>query len=295
MPVKRRTAGKRRRELSQGESNWLNSGVGDVDQKYLWSHDDLAALWREFVDEIVAEHVVASPGTRPLRWWQFSAPEPRRRVGGVGTPCHERLAYVLQHHLGVPWDWIFHDDIDMYMRIGSPLGVPALDPANPPTYESEAAYLERLELFLPDEREQLKPKDFKPEYVVDILGIEFDEDDDVDNIAVQIAAGQSLSAECDIGNKSLVGIIVPANWTTASLSFQVSIDGGITWVELLVGATGLPFAISSLTGGTLSYSVAIDPTTLRGVQALKIRSGTQASPVNQTNTVTLKFVSRLAF
>ena len=30
----------------------------------------------EHRDRIVAEHVVEHPGTRPTRWWEFSAPEP---------------------------------------------------------------------------------------------------------------------------------------------------------------------------------------------------------------------------
>jgi hypothetical protein len=117
---------------------------------------------------------------------------------------------------------------------------------------------------------------------------------EVDNVACQIASGQSLSAEVDIGSKSLVGIIVPANWTTAGISLQASPDGGTTWGEVTTVA-GTPFAIASLAGGTLAYQVAVDPTTLRGAQALKVRSGSQALPVNQTNTVTLKLVTRLPF
>ena len=117
---------------------------------------------------------------------------------------------------------------------------------------------------------------------------------EVDNIAAQIANGQSLSAEVDIGSKSLVGILVPANWTTAGISLQVSPDGGVTWGELTTVA-GTPYAIGSLTGGTLAYYIAIDPTTLRGAQALKIRSGTQVAPVVQTNTVALQLITRLAF
>lgn len=117
---------------------------------------------------------------------------------------------------------------------------------------------------------------------------------EVDVVTAAIASGQSLSGEVDIGNKSLVGLLIPTSWTTAGLSFQVSPDGGATWGELTTVA-GTPYAIGSLTGGTLAYYVAIDPTTLRGALALKIRSGTQAAPVNQTNSVTLQLVTRLAF
>src|SRR5271168_1324353 len=99
---------------------------------------------------------------------------------------------------------------------------------------------------------------------------------EVDNVACQIASGNSLSAECDIGNKSLVGILVPANWTTAGISLQASPDGGTTWGEVFTAAGA--YAIASLTGGTLIYYVAIDPTALRGALSLKVRSGTQAAP-----------------
>jgi hypothetical protein len=112
---------------------------------------------------------------------------------------------------------------------------------------------------------------------------------------VSIASGQSLSPEVDIGSKgTLVGIQVPANWTTAGISLQVSFDGGVTWCELTTVA-GTPYAIGSVTGGTLVYFVAIDPTTLRGVNAIKVRSGTQAAPVAQANTVNLLLVSRYIF
>jgi hypothetical protein len=41
----------------------------------------------------------------------------------------------------------------------------AIDPDNPPIYESQASYLERHGLFLPGERRRLKPADFEPERV----------------------------------------------------------------------------------------------------------------------------------
>ncbi len=115
---------------------------------------------------------------------------------------------------------------------------------------------------------------------------------EIDNISASIAAGQSLSAQVDIGTKSLAGILIPSNWTTAGISLQVSPDGGATWGELTTVA-GTPYAIGSLTGGTLAYYVAVDPTTLRGAMSFKIRSGTQAAPVNQTNQVALTLITRL--
>jgi hypothetical protein len=114
-----------------------------------------------------------------------------------------------------------------------------------------------------------------------------------DVIAASIASGQNLSGEIDLGGKSLVGIEVPANWTTAAISLQASPDGGVTWCEL-VDQTATAIGCSSLAGGTLVYFVAVDPTKLRGVRSIKIRSGTQATPVTQANTVALSVLVRFA-
>lgn len=113
-------------------------------------------------------------------------------------------------------------------------------------------------------------------------------------IAIQIGAAASLSGEVDIGVQSLVGIVVPTNWTTAGISLQASYDGGTTWSEL-VDQTATAIGSSSLTGGTLSYFVAVDPTKLRGIRSLKIRSGTQAAPVSQVASVTLQLITRAVF
>jgi hypothetical protein len=115
---------------------------------------------------------------------------------------------------------------------------------------------------------------------------------EVDLIQAIIAAGQSLSAEADIGNKVLVGIVLPANWsaTAGGISLQASLDGGTTWNEVTTVA-GAPYAIAFTAAG--AASLAIDPTTLRGIPSFKIRSGTKAVPANQTNTVTLQLITRL--
>lgn len=113
---------------------------------------------------------------------------------------------------------------------------------------------------------------------------------EVNIVSAAIASGQSLSPEVDIGGWTLVGIVVPAAWTTAGISFQASADGGATFGELQTIAA-VAFAISSITGGTQVY-IAIDPTTLRGVRSLKVRSGTAAAPVSQGSSVTLSLVTR---
>lgn len=107
-------------------------------------------------------------------------------------------------------------------------------------------------------------------------------------IPAVIAAGQSLSGEVDIGSAyTLVGIWMPAAWTAASLTFQVSPDGGTTWLEHY-NAAGIETIVTVAAG----QYVALDPALWRGVSALKIRSGTSASPVNQVAQATLNLVTR---
>jgi hypothetical protein len=116
---------------------------------------------------------------------------------------------------------------------------------------------------------------------------------EIDILTTTITAAQSLSPQIDIGTKSLVGLVIPANWVAAAggISLQVSPDGGATWYELTTVAG--PYAIAFTAAG--AACIAIDPTTLRGLVSFKIRSGTAGAPVPQTNTVTLQLLTRLAF
>lgn len=100
----------------------------------------------------------------------------------------------------------------------------------------------------------------------------------IEQSTVVIANGQSLSPEVDVGPKTLVGIITPSTWAAAGISFQASPDGGTTWLELL-DQTATAIGVSSITGAQF---IAIDPTKLKGVTALKVRSGTSGTPVAQS-------------
>jgi hypothetical protein len=54
----------------------------------------------------------------------------------------------------------------------------------------------------------------------------------INPIQVTIANGQALSGPVALGEFVLTGIAMPAAWTAAGLSFQVSVDGGTTWLEM---------------------------------------------------------------
>jgi hypothetical protein len=104
-------------------------------------------------------------------------PEPRLRVGGIGTPAFEVLAVVPTYSLGIPNVWISQRQVNYYSGIavdihGNPIGdrYPnnafkgvAVDRSDPPTFESQATYLKRLGLLLAGEGRRLKKSDWEAE------------------------------------------------------------------------------------------------------------------------------------
>lgn len=174
----RRRKDLRRAEVTDEHEAWLrgdDAAAGFV--KYA-PDDELAALWATHSERIVADHVADYPGTRPARWWRYDAPEPRKRLGGKGTPAHDVLAYKPIYRHGLPAIWIepwmvkYYGGTAVNIR-GEPIGslIPtdfkgvAIDPNNPPRFESQAAYLRRLGLFLPGEERRLRKTDFEPVFI----------------------------------------------------------------------------------------------------------------------------------
>jgi len=159
----------------------------------------------EVFDEALAAFIVENPGRRPRWWWWSSltmelhkmrhhdahaphlhAPltdlfprlfdnkaerrplfaDPRRRLGGKGTtPWDAGLAVVPRFEYGIPIDW--EKDASLWTLIGTqpPVDFVPFDPAAPPKYESQAAYLKRHGLLFEAEARRLHPRDFKPERV----------------------------------------------------------------------------------------------------------------------------------
>ena len=96
---------------------------------------------------------------RDRRCGGASRPEPlRRRLGGVGEPDSLR-----DIRFGVPTRWTrpirgnFHGESEV-----------TYDVDDPPTYESEPAFLRRHQLLLPSERRQLTPADYLPVRITDL-------------------------------------------------------------------------------------------------------------------------------
>ena len=143
-----------------------------------FSHGDrpvVSAAWDELRSALLAEFVVEHPGARPYAWWVFDAPRdpvgtwpgawydgklaaPRLRIGGVGTPKHEHLAFMPEAAFGIFTLWITADEVETFKLDCAPL-----DPNDPPTFESQAAYLTRHGLLLPGERPSASA--FEPEAI----------------------------------------------------------------------------------------------------------------------------------
>jgi hypothetical protein len=107
-------------------------------------------------------------------WWAHDAPEPRRRLGGIGDVFSPgKLKF------GIETDWTSLDQRELYTgqchhvdgHLLTEFTVPgfnkrAVVPWDPPTHESQAAFLDRLDLLLPGERERLPAEAFAPEPLV---------------------------------------------------------------------------------------------------------------------------------
>lgn len=104
-----------------------------------------------------------------------------------------------------------------------------------------------------------------------------------------IAAAASLSPEVALGEKTLVGIVIPAGWTAASITFQATPDD-MNFYELYDGA-GNEVTLT----GAAGQLVQIDPTKWRGITGIKVRSGTLASPIAQASAVTLTLITRTVY
>jgi hypothetical protein len=102
--------------------------------------------------------------------------------------------------------------------------------------------------------------------------------------SVTIPAGGSLSSVVDLSGASLAGIILPSNWIPAPITFRVGMS-----------LTGLANLVSTA-GTEISYTVApgqaflVNPWDWAGAGFLQIRSGPSASPVTQTNAVTVYLI-----
>lgn len=108
-----------------------------------------------------------------------------------------------------------------------------------------------------------------------------------DTTAAVIAAAGNISPAVDLGGLRLMGIVMPATWTTAAITFKVSADGGATWNNLY-DSLGAEVSISVAASGAYN----IDPAVFAHWKLLKVRSGTSGTPVTQSSGASITLVLR---
>jgi hypothetical protein len=106
----------------------------------------------------------------------------------------------------------------------------------------------------------------------------------INSLQAYIGWGTSLSTVIDTGGNYVVGLIMPDNWTNASVSVLVSPDGA-AYHDLfdfdLEDRTNAKELVFNITPGVMA---AVNPNTLMMARYFKLRSGTRDEPVNQEAT-----------
>lgn len=102
----------------------------------------MQSIWDENKELLLDKFIKKYPGFRPFAWWLLESPEPRQRIGGTGkTPWDAGKSVKPYYDMGVPNSWNYPDNGKII----------SFDRSNPPTFESEAEYLQRHALLTPIE------------------------------------------------------------------------------------------------------------------------------------------------
>ena len=102
--------------------------------------DEHERAWAAIVEDAVIDWTTVYPGSRPIAWWQWTAPELRQVIGGTYRSI---LGVGRCHQSGIPYIAVDRDD--------------------PPLIESTPAFLDRLGLWRPGERARVSPDAFTPQ------------------------------------------------------------------------------------------------------------------------------------
>lgn len=102
-----------------------------------------------------------------------------------------------------------------------------------------------------------------------------------------ILNGASQSEAIDLGGHVMVAIAMPAAWTTANLTFAVATDAASSYNPMF-DSNGTEITIVAAANEYLQLS----PAVFAGVRFVKIRSGTNGTPVTQGADRVLTVVGR---
>jgi hypothetical protein len=112
-------------------------------------YDALRAGWEILRGELLPKWIAEHPGTRPYAWWLFDAPERRQRTDGVQHPFDNR---VRRQRIEAAGEGLKKTGYELYY--GRPRALVVKDDFEA-EYESEMAYLMRLDLLTDAERREL--------------------------------------------------------------------------------------------------------------------------------------------
>ena len=101
-----------------------------------------------------------------------------------------------------------------------------------------------------------------------------------------IASGAALSETKLMSGCVLAGIVMPAAWTAADLTFQVSLEGS-TFVPLY-DANGVEVSVKA----AASRQIQVQPADFAGVRYLKLQSGLTGATVNQAADRAVTLITR---
>jgi hypothetical protein len=107
-----------------------------------------------------------------------------------------------------------------------------------------------------------------------------------DIFPAQIDLGASLSSAVDLHGQAVLRIDMPATWTAANLTFQVSNDN-IAFQNLFDD-----FGVEVSAQAAASIAIRLQPSDWASVKYLKVRSGTSGTPVVQIAARTINLVCR---
>lgn len=102
-----------------------------------------------------------------------------------------------------------------------------------------------------------------------------------------VAAGATgLGTVIDLGGMQVGAIQMPATWAAAAITFQASADG-VTYQDLYDDG-GLEVSVTAVQGHCVALNT--NALNLAALRYIKPRSGTSATPVNQTAGAILTFI-----
>ena len=111
-------------------------------------------------------------------------------------------------------------------------------------------------------------------------------------VSCTIPSGASLSDEVNVGSRTIVGVIMPAGWDAAGITFQAlvrepSANPKVPVFGNVQDESGTEFTITT---PIQDEYVAITATKLVALGRVKVRSGTAGAAVNQTANRTITLV-----